>query len=151
MIAWTYLDKKAAAVEALKDYSAMEFIINNTEDAETELRERMTSVRSSAPTGMPHNPNPKAGEARLVKQLDEIDVLKERYRSAVEYMTWFRPAWDELSDDDRYILSEFYSEDERQTDAVGNICDHFHIERTSAYNRKNRALTRLAILLYGKR
>jgi len=151
MIAWTYLDKKAAAVEALKDYSAMEFIIPNTEDAEKELRDNMTSVRSSAPTGMPHNPNPKAGEARLVKQIDEIDVLKERYRCAIEYMMWFKPAWDELTEDDRYILSEFYSAEERQTDAVGNICDHFNIERTSAYNRKNRALTRLSTLLYGKR
>ena len=151
MIAWTYLDKKAAAVEALKDYSAMEFIILNTEDVETEIRECMTSVRSSAPTGMPHNPNPKSSEARLVKQIDEIDVLKERYRSAIEYMEWFKPAWDELSEDDRYLLREFYGAEERQTDAVGNICDHFNIERTSAYNRKNRALTRLSILLYGKR
>ena len=150
MIAWTYLDKKGAAIEALKDYSAMEFIILNTEDAKKELRENMISVRSAAPTGMPRNLNPKAGEAKLAAQIDEIDVLKERYRSAVQYMNWFKPAWEELSEDDRYILSEFYGTEERQTDAVGNICEYFHIERTSAYNRKNRALTRLAILLYGK-
>lgn len=43
-----------------------------------------------------------------------------------------------------------YLGEARQTDAVGNICERFHIERSSAYNKKNRALARLALLLYGK-
>ena len=151
MIAWTYLDKKSAAVEALKDYTAMEFIINNHEEAELELRERMTAVRSSVPTGMPHNPNPHAGETRLVAQIDEIDVLKERYRLALEYMAWFHPAWEKLTEDEQFVLNEFYcASDSSQTDAVYNICDKFSIERSSAYNKKNRALSRLALLLYGK-
>jgi hypothetical protein len=151
MIAWTYLDKKSAAVEALKDYTAMEFIINNHEDTETELRERMSAVRSSTPTGMPHNHNPHAGEARLAAQIDEIDVLKERYRLALEYMEWFSPAWEKLTEDEQFVLNEFYCcSDASQTDAVYNICDRFNIERSSAYNKKNRALARLALLLYGK-
>ena len=151
MIAWTYLDKKSAAADALRDFASMEFILRNHTEVEEELRERMTAIRSSTPTGMPHNPNPQAGEARLVTQLDEIDVLKERYRSAVEYMAWFQPAWEKLSEDDRYVLEEFYTGDDgSQTDAIGNICDHFHIERSSAYNKKNRALARLTLLLYGR-
>jgi len=151
MIAWTYLDKKSAAADALRDYSSMEYILLHHTEAEEEMRERMTDIRSSTPTGMPHNPNPKAGEARLVAQLDEIDVLKERYRQALEYMAWFKPAWEELSEDDRFALEEFYKHDEgSQTDAIGNICDRFNIERTSAYKKKNRALAKLAVLLYGK-
>ena len=151
MIAWTYLDKKGAAIEALKDYSAMEFIINNTEDAENELRERMTSVRSSALTGLPHNPNPKAGEARLAAQIDEIDVLKERYRSAAEYMAWFRPAWDELTEDEQFILNEFFLQEEgSKTDAVLNIGERLYLERAQVYRRKDKALNHLTVLLYGK-
>jgi hypothetical protein len=34
--------------------------------------------------------------------------------------------------------------------AVYAIADHFHIERSSAYKRKNRALDKFAILLFGK-
>ncbi|HOE18064.1 MAG: hypothetical protein ACOX1U_02255 [Saccharofermentanales bacterium] len=150
-IAWIYLDKKAAAIDALKDYSTMEYILQNHSDILEEMTEKLTAVRSSAPTGMPRIKNPKAGEARLAATLDEIDVLKERYRRALEYMEWFQPAWEALSEDERFVLSEFYhNDDSRQTDAIGSVCERFSIERSSAYNKKNRALARLALLLYGK-
>jgi len=151
MIAWKYLDKKAAAVEAMKDYTAMKFIILDHEEDTEEVREKMTSIRSSAPTGVPHNTNPKAGETRLAAQIDEIDVLKERYRSAAEYMAWFKPAWDELSEDELFVLTEFYlNNDGSREESISNICDRFTIERTSAYKKKDRALAKLTVLLYGK-
>jgi hypothetical protein len=150
-IAWIYLDKRAAVIDALKDYSSMEYIIRNHSDDLDEAAEKLTAMRSSTPTGIPGTKNPKAGEARLAATLDEIDVLKERYRRALEYMEWFKPAWDALTEDEQFVLSEFYyNEDSRQVDAIGNICDRFHIERSSAYKKKNRALERLTILLYGK-
>ena len=150
-IAWIYLDKRTAAVEALKDYSSMEYIIQTCPDDITDVREQMTVTASLAPTGMPtRQRDPHAGEARLAASIDEIDVLKERYRRALEYMEWFNPAWDALTEDERFVLSEFYCDDGRQMDAVGNICERFRIERSSAYNKKNRALARLALLLYGK-
>ena len=33
-IAWTYLDKRGAAVDALKDFASMEYIIDNHADDE---------------------------------------------------------------------------------------------------------------------
>jgi hypothetical protein len=147
-IAWIYLDKRGAAIDALKDYTSMEFIIQNQPEELAEAEEKLFSVRSSVPTGMPRAHNPHAGESRLAASLDEIDVLKERYRRALEYMEWFQPAWDALTGDERYVLTEFYLN--QQEDAVSSICDHFIIERSSAYNKKNRALARLALLLYGK-
>jgi hypothetical protein len=150
-IAWIYLDKKSAAADALKDYAGMEYIVQNHADDMDELRSRMTALSSSAPTGMPRTPDPRAGETRLAASLDEIDVLKERYRRALEYMEWFRPAWNALTDDEQFVLWEFYNDNgSKQIDAIGNICDRFHIERSSAYNKKNRAVARLALLLYGK-
>lgn len=129
----------------------MEYIMQNQTEDVKEIRERMISLPSAVPTGLPRTKNPHAVEERLAASLDEIDVLKERYRRALEYMEWFRPAWDALTEDEQFVLSEFYlSDDGKQTDSVGNICDHFHIERSSAYNKKNRALTRLTLLLYGK-
>ena len=150
-IAWTYLDKRGAAVDALKDFASMEYIIANHAEDEEAIREDMTAVGSPALGGQPSSHNPHAGEARLAAQLDEIDVLKERYRQALEYMAWFRPAWEQLSEDERFILREFFMQAGiNKTDAVLNIGEHIHVERAQAYRYKDKALNRLALLLYGK-
>ena len=150
-IIWKYLDKRSAAVDALKDYGSMKFIIGHTDDEIKSAYEKMEGVSSPQLDGMPRSHNPQASEDRIVEGIEEIDVLKERYRQAVEYMAWFVPAWEELTEDERYVLQTFYGEENQYgASAIYDICDHFGIERSSAYNRKNRALSHLAILLFGK-
>lgn len=100
--------------------------------------------------GMPHVSDPSAGEDRLIAGIEEIDVLKERYRQAVEYMAWFMPAWEQLSEDERYVLETFYDNEYGINLAVYTICEKYGIERSSAYNKKNRALNHLTVLLFGK-
>ena len=150
-IIWKYLDKRSAAVDALKDYGSMNFIIEHTDDEIKAAYEKMGGVRSPRSDGMPHTRNPHAAEDRMIKGIEEIDVLKERYRQAVEYMAWFLPAWEELSEDERYVLEAFYGDgNEYGSSVIYKIADHFHIEQSSAYNKKNRALHHLTILLFGK-
>ena len=85
------------------------------------------------------------------RTIEEIDLLRERYRQACEYMAWFQPAWDALSEDDRFVLDTFFcSESKYGSGAADAVSDHFSIERSSAYRKKNRALENLTTLLYGK-
>ena len=150
-IIWKYLDKRSAAVDALKDYGSMKFIISHTDDEIKSAYEKMEGISSPQLDGMPHSHNPQASEERIVKGIEEIDVLKERYRQAVEYMAWFVPAWEELTEDERYVLEAFYGEDNQYgSNAADDVADYSQIERASAYRRKNRALERLTILLFGK-
>lgn len=150
-IIWKYLDKRSAAVDALKDYGSMKFIIGHTDEEVKSAYEKMGGVSSPQLDGMPRSHNPQASEDRIIKGIDEIDVLKERYRQAVEYMAWFVPAWEELTEDERYVLEAFYGEDNQYgSNAAADVADYFQIERASAYRRKNRALERLTILLFGK-
>jgi len=151
-IIWQYLDKRNGAISALKDYKSMQYILEHTDEEIAQASDAMISLGSPGMSDLPKGgSNPHAGENRLIAAIDEIDVLKERYRQAVEYMDWFQPAWMAMSEEDRHILSEFYwVEEERQTDALYNLCDHYGIERTSVYKRKNRAINKLALLLFGK-
>ena len=149
-IIWQYLDKRSAAINALKDYSSMAYIIEHTDEEIANIHDDITSIGSPAFSDTPSNvSNPKSGEIRLTAAIDKIDVLRERYRQAKEYMEWFQPAWDALSEDERYVLEQFYWKEEKQINAVYNICDSFHIERSTAYNKKNLAVKHLSILLYG--
>ena len=150
-IMWKYLDKRSATIAAIKDYETMKFILGSTDDEVKRTYEKMTSISSPKWDGMPHVCNPQAGEDRLISTISEIDILKERYRQAVEYMDWFKPAWEQLSDDDRYCLETFYGDSNTYgSSAAASIAEYFSIEQSSAYKRKNRALDHLTVLLFGK-
>ena len=43
-IIWKYLDKRSAAVDALKDYGSMKFIIGHTDDEIKSAYEKMEGV-----------------------------------------------------------------------------------------------------------
>ena len=150
-IIWKYLDKKAAAIAALKDYDSMKFIIDNTDTEIKSAHQRMIALGSPKFDGMPHSKNPHAGEERTTSCIDEIDILKERYRQADEYMKWFVPAWKELSEDERYVLETFFGSDNTYGSyAVDKVSEHFQIEKNSAYRKKSRAVDRRTVLLFGK-
>lgn len=150
-IVWKYLDKKSAVVNILKDYNSMQYIIDNTNKEIKEAEAELYGLKSAGFDDMPRTRNVKSNEDRVVKGIVAIDVMKERYRQALEYMNWLKPAWNELSNEEQYVLTEFYIlEEEKQINAVYNVCEKFGIERSSAYNKKNRALQHLALLLYGK-
>ena len=116
-ISWHFLDKRKGTIEAILARGSMAFIMNNG-----------CSDAPPVPT-------------------DEIDTLGERYRQALDFCSWFFPAWDQLSEDERFVLSTFY---DGADDPADLVADRFCIERRSAYNKKNRALSHLSMLLYGR-
>jgi len=148
-ISWNFLNKRNATIKAIQAFNSMDFIIHHTDDEIVAVRTKMEGVGSQNLDGLPHAQNPQAAEERTINSIEEIDTLKERYRQAVEYMTWFKPAWDQLAEDDRYVLEAFFMGDD-ENGAGDEVADYFQIERASAYRKKNRALDRLTSLLYGK-
>lgn len=149
-IMWNYLDKRRATIAALKDYDGMKFIINSYQDDLKLAKEQMIGVSSPhygfSPSGSKKD---NLTEHRLLHGIDQATKLNERYQQAQLYFKWFEPSWRELSEDERWILTVFYLDRQSQTMAIQVIEDHFCIERTSAYNKKNRALDHLTLLLYG--
>ena len=151
-ISWKYLDKRNATINAIKDFDVMKFILDHTEEKVRIEGERMCDLSSPLLNGMPHVKNSHAGEDRIVNGLEEIDLLKERYRQAMEYMSWFQPAWEELTEDERYVLDTFFHDENTYGDrALELVMMKYHIKENSAYRKKNRALERLSTLLYGKK
>ena len=150
-VAWMYLDKKAATLKAIKDYYCMEQIIQNYESAIEEARTKMILCGSSV-ANMTQRPSGALSQAeeRVADSIDAIDLIKGRYRRAVEYMDWFLPAWNALDEDERFILSEFYQNGNMSKNTVINgLCREMFLERAQIYRHKDKAVERLAMLLYG--
>ena len=150
MIAWKYLNKPSATVAAMQDYSTMREIINITPQETKELYGRMVSVGSRRVTGVPAGWNPQAGEERLVKSLDTLDVIQERYRQAGGYMGWFEPAWATLTDTEQMVLREFYMNGSRKSGATARLQEELNFSERQVERIRSRALSRLTHLLFGK-
>lgn len=148
-----YLDTRKAAISALQEYPAMEHAANTSGQIAAEadrLRQDLVTPASPKLDGMPRHTDLHAGETRIAATLDRIDLLSQRETEAREYMAWFLPAWEVLREEDRYVLENFFLGEGSQDERVDMIGDHFYIERDSVYRRKNRALDRLAVALYGR-
>ena len=148
-IAWNYLDKRSAAMAALKDYRSMKAILATTAEEIANVRQDMVRIGGMRFEESAHGArNPQAGENQILHGIAEIDVLEERNRQAEEFMAWFQPAWDALGEDEKTVLTMFYLSENGKTDAIEEISERFCVERSSAYKKKDRALAHLALLLY---
>lgn len=139
-----------ATIRALCNYDSMKFIISDTPTKIREIEDAAAAVHSPVIDGMPKIHNNNAHEEKLLHAIEITDVYARRYYAAIKFMKWFEPAWKHLSEDDRFVLHEFYMTGAQEKSiAVYTIMDHFSIERSSAYNKKNRAVQHLATLLFG--
>ncbi|WP_341827357.1 hypothetical protein QEU97_06815 [Trueperella pyogenes] len=146
-----YLDTRKATINALCDYQAMEHLAGGASDAEKEmLRQDLACPASPAMDGLPRAHDPHAGEQRLAATLDKINLISEQQAQARQYLDWFFPARATLTDDERFILETFYLGQGSQEDRVAQLADHYYIEKDSVYRRKNRALDRFTVALYGR-
>jgi hypothetical protein len=135
--------------EVLHKYSDMQFIIDSTDEKIKETEVMMIGVKSPSLDGMPKIHNPNAHEERILKGTEQLDVLQERYQKATTYMSWVKPAFSQLSDDEQFILTEFYLSPDRSI-ALYTVSTYFHVERSTVYARKSKALDHLSTLLYGR-
>lgn len=91
-----------------------------------------------------------AGRPHCADPLDRVDLYRQRYEEARQYLKWFGPAWEVLADDERFILEAFFLGGNHE-DAILAVRNRFRVERATAYAKKSRALSRLATALFGSR
>ncbi len=148
-IAWKYIDRIAATKAALRDYDSMKAIIDSTPDNLKDMYEQMTVPRSAIPTGLPTAHNPQTGEDILSSQLDKLDIFRDRYNAAVEYMSWFEPAWNALTAEEQHILREFYAGASCRSGATSRLMGEYHVSESHVERIRRKALCRLQLLLFG--
>lgn len=149
MIALKYINKNAATVAAIRDYENMRFIINNTPQEIKDVYEQMASPRGPKLSGMPSVRNPQGGSDKLAAQIDKLDILRERYSQAIEYMTWFEPAWSSLTDTEQHILSEFYMTDNQKSGATYRLMSELSYSESHIERLRANALNHLRSKLFG--
>jgi DNA repair exonuclease SbcCD ATPase subunit len=89
-------------------------------------------------------------EDAMATAMARKEDLQEKINGYTRYFILFDPAWERLTDKERYILKEFslYPKREKQK-AVDHICDRYGVEVAQVYNLKRDALNRFKRLMFG--
>jgi len=149
-VAWKYIDKTKAAIAAIQDYDNQRAIINTTPEEVKAVFDKMAAPMSARLTGMPGSRNPQAFEKKMVDGMDRMDLLHERYGWAAEYMAWFGPAWETLTDTERIIIREFYMTGSQRSGAAARLQSMLSYSDRQVDRLRGKAMSRLTVLLYGR-
>ena len=148
-IIWKYIDKLSVSVNALRDYDDMKSIMNSAPEDLKETYYKMFKPNSVNLSSAPKQHNPQATEDKIVSFIDKLDILQERYVQAVEYMRWFAPAWEMLSENEKCILREYYMNANQRSGANYRLQNKLTYSQPQIERLRKKALNHLAVTLFG--
>lgn len=131
----------------LRDYNAKKNSITATAEQISMLEAESTCVRSATTDGTPVQDGGNRREDAMLNNIAARMELKAAHDSAEAWMRIVDGALDVLTDDERRILDRFYIN--RQKGHVERLMDELHIEQTHVYRRKDAALRKFTLALYG--
>lgn len=136
---------KTVAIEELRNYeavkAAMEVLPELIDRQETAIRRIRTSDPSKVAGGSGGNND------ALLSAIVYRDELKFRLREARKTVYAISKVLETMDRDDRLILDILFIHPRKN--GVDQICEALCIERTAAYDRRNKALERFTVTLYG--
>ena len=145
MTAWKYIDKRQFTISAIRDYNLMKAIIKSAPEGvkgENEAANADHFKQKATAFG-------KTPFTWVKGPINSTDLVEKRYMDAVEYMEWFSPAWESLSEQDKKILSEFYMGENRRSGASVRLQHALNYSDRHLDRLRANALDELSNLLLG--
>lgn len=135
------------AESKLRDYSAKAQSLESVTERITQLNLEMSCVRSATMDGTAVHGGGNGREDALLNNIAERDELQRAKLSTTEWLEWVNGALTALSDTDKNLLDKFYVN--RRKGHVERLCEEMHLEKAQVYKRKDAALRKFTLLLYG--
>lgn len=141
------MDYKREAADKLRQYTARQSSLDRTAEELLRLEAEFTRIRSAGVDATPVAGGTNTREDRLVGNIAQRAELQAARQDTERWLRIMDSALAELTEEERLILARFYIQRERG--AADRLGEELHLERAQVYNRKNAALKRFTLLLYG--
>lgn len=141
------MDWKREAIDKLKCYEVRREALENIPKEIKRLESVYTGIRSATTDGTPVSGGGSTREDSMLSNIVHRDELKRRLKEARLWVAQVDKALAVLDDEERLVLDRFYIH--RAKGIVGELCDRLNLEKTAVYDRRDRALRRFTIALYG--
>ena len=138
---------KYEAIEKLKEYTARKNAITSIPEEIKRLEEDAQRIRAASTDATPVQGGGSAREDMLLSNIVHREELQRRLSDALRWVDIVDAGLAVLSDEDRLVLDRFYIHPMRGN--VDRLCDDLAIEKAAVYKRKEKALRRFTVALYG--
>lgn len=138
---------KSEAVEKLKQYEAKKRSLVNIPIEIARLESAMRSIRSATSDGTPVSGGGSGREDMMLSNIVQREELGRSLEQAQKWVALVDAGLEILTEEERKILDRFYIHPENG--AAERVAGDLRIDIKTAYRRKDDALRRFTISLYG--
>lgn len=138
---------KFEAIEKLKEYTARKNAITSIPEEIKRLEEDAQRIRAASTDATPVQGGGSAREDMLLSNIVHREELQRRLSDALRWVDIVDAGLAVLSDEDKLVLDRLYIHPMRGN--VDRLCDDLAIEKAAVYKRKEKALRRFTVALYG--
>ena len=138
---------KREAIDKLKHYDAHREALENIPKEIKRLESAYAGIRSATTDGTPVSGGGNTREDSMLSNIVHRDELKRRLREARLWVAQVDKALAVLDDEERLVLDRFYIH--RAKGNVGELCERLNVEQATVYRKRDSALRRFTIALYG--
>lgn len=138
---------KREAIDKLKNYEAHREALENIPKEIKRLESAYAGIRSATTDGTPVSGGGNTREDSMLSNIVHRDELKRRLREARLWVAQVDKALAVLDDEERLVLDRFYIHQAKGN--VGELCERLNVEQATVYRKRDSALRRFTIALYG--
>ena len=138
---------KREAIDKLKNYEARREALENIPKEIKRLESAYAGIRSATTDGTPVSGGSNTREDSMLSNIVHRDELKRRLKEARLWVAQVDKALAVLDDEERLVLDRFYIH--RAKGNVGELCERLNVEQATVYRKRDSALRRFTIALYG--
>ena len=138
---------KNEAIERLTRYSAMAQAVENIPKEITRLERSIQELRGCDPAKAPSAKNPGPRDDVLIGNIIKRQELSDSYENARLWVDTTQQALSVLNAEEKTILTKMYVTPERGV--VNQLCLALGVEQSSIYRKRDQALYRFTMALYG--
>jgi hypothetical protein len=138
---------QSEAMNKLRDYDARKTALVNIPEKLQALNEQFTGIKSARTDAEPVSGGTNHREDMLLDNIVKREELKRNYHISKAAVAVTERGLNELDDEQRRILELFYIR--RPKDYISRLCDELHVEQATLYRKKDEALRKFTIAVYG--
>lgn len=141
------MDWKREAIDKLRCYAARKNAIVSIPQEIRRLEDAFAGIRSATTDGTPVHGGGSSREDMLLSNIAHRDELERSLRQAKDTVAIVDSGLAVLDDSERQVLDRFYMHPAQGN--VDRLCEELNLEKSAVYDRKEKAIRRFTIALYG--